>query len=68
MRIEEMKRKNISKLCNHKIGGNMDDKTTIKEATDPFKNQGTEHLDSWKMRMSMIHEEGFEKWGFMGAW
>jgi hypothetical protein len=31
MRIEEMKRKNISKLCNHKIGGNMDDKTTIKE-------------------------------------
>jgi hypothetical protein len=41
---------------------------TITEAVDPFKNQGTEHLDSWKMRMSMIHDEGFEKWGFMGAW
>jgi hypothetical protein len=41
---------------------------TIKEAVDPFKNQGTEHRNSWTMQMTMIRDEGFADVQFIGAW
>jgi hypothetical protein len=41
---------------------------TIKEALDPFKNQGTEHPNAWSMQMIMFHSMDYEGRGFMGAW
>lgn len=41
---------------------------TMKEAVDPFYNQGTEHQDIWSMKMIMVHVMDYESRGFLGAW